>query len=130
MFFFGSLSLAQQESLTSNNTHMNNLSPKRTYLKYLNTNNIAELKEIVTGKKLEQFGQFEMTSEQLGMLRQLSFQDQRIKKEIIEGDKATLIVEGTAFKGTSQEVIAEGKIYLLKIDNIWKISDENWVFPE
>ncbi len=130
MFLFVSSSSSQEESLKSNNIHMSKLSPKQTYMKYLNTNDITELKEIVTGKKLEQFGQFEMTSEQLSMLRKLSFQDQKIKEEIIEGEEATLIVEGTAFKGTPQEVIAEGKICLLKIDNIWKISDEDWVFPK
>ena len=123
-------SSSQQESLESNNIHMSKLSPKQTYMKYLNTNDITELKEIVTGKKLEQFGQFEMTSEQLSMLRKLSFQDQKIKEEIIKGNEATLIVEGTAFKGTPQEVIADGKIYLLKINNIWKVSDEKWVFPK
>lgn len=121
---------SQQESLKSNNIHISNLSPKQTYLKYLNTNDIPELKEIVTGKKLEQFSQFEMTSEQLSMLRKLSFQDQNIIEENIEDGKATLLVRGTAFKGTHQEVIAEGKIYLLKIDSIWKISDETWEFPK
>ncbi len=130
MFLFVSSSSSQGESLKSNNIHMSKLSPKQIYLKYLNTNDIPELKEILTGKKLEQFNQFQMTSEQLSMLRKLSFQDQKIKEEIIEGDEATLLVEGTASKGTPQEVIAEGKIYLLRIDNIWKFSDENWVFPK
>ena len=106
MFLFVCSSSSQPESLKSNDIHTSNLSPKKTYHKYLNTNDILELKEIVTGKKLEQFGKFEMTSEQLSMLRKLSFRDQTIIEENIENDKAKQHTDKTEYdlRGNDQRL--------------------------
>jgi len=99
-FLFGTFSFAQDSSQGNDS-----LAPSQTYLKYLKTNDTSELNEMLTGKKLEQFSQLNMTTEQLALLRKMSFQDQRVTDEKIDGNNATLYVEGTAFKGTSQQIV-------------------------
>lgn len=92
------------------------------YDKFLNAGDLEKLKTMAGPEQAKQLNSPE-AKQMLGMIKMMRASNIKILKGFVNGDHATLIVEG---KDPMSGGMTNGTVKMVKIDNRWLVEEESW----
>lgn len=99
--------------------------PGKAFLEYdkvLNAGDLEKLKTFMAPEQAKELSRPE-AKEMLGMIKMMRASNIKIVKGFLNGDHATLIVEGKDNMSGGQ---TNGTVKMMKVNNRWLVEEENW----